>query len=538
MLLRTTSLLALATAVVCSWSAEPRSASHEPAPGHANDPFTTSEQCAVCHFGAPGATAMRDAAGGDVSPYATWRATMMANSFRDPYFRAQLRKESAAAGESVQELCLRCHAPMAHHERVLDGRAAPRLADVDDDLYADDGVSCTVCHTMLPDGLGRAETFSGRPRFDDQRRIFGPYADVFPQPMQAHVDYTPMQGEHVRTSALCATCHTLYTEHHGTPFAEQTPFLEWRNSAFADDRDGADPDAVRTCQQCHMPATGKTRIARNPMGFDFGRIAPREDYRAHAFVGGNAFVLELLAEHRDELYVQAEPEALRAMAAATRRQLAERTARLSISPLRRDGGALAFDVTVENLTGHKFPTGYPARRAWLRLEVLVGGEVVFASGAVDDEGRLRGVADEHGLPHVRTIERESDVVVYELVATDPDGRPTTFLTRMSRACRAAVFAPCGWRAVSLGVAHLPPVAVDGPSDFFGGGDTVACRVALPEGVDGACEVRATLCYQAVPPVWVDALRDVDAPEARRFVAYYDAARKRPELVATASRAED
>ncbi|MFN6196599.1 MAG: hypothetical protein ACK5BN_22580, partial [Planctomycetota bacterium] len=70
---------------------------------HRKDLFTTSDQCAVCHLTAVGATAMRDAEGEDVSPYATWQATMMANSFRDPYFHAQLQKETAAAGEQVQE---------------------------------------------------------------------------------------------------------------------------------------------------------------------------------------------------------------------------------------------------------------------------------------------------------------------------------------------------------------------------------------------------------------------------------------------------
>ena len=68
---------------------------------HRDPLFTTSDACAVCHIAAPGASAMKAADDADVSPYYTWQATMMANAFRDPYFRAQLRKESAAAGEQV-----------------------------------------------------------------------------------------------------------------------------------------------------------------------------------------------------------------------------------------------------------------------------------------------------------------------------------------------------------------------------------------------------------------------------------------------------
>jgi hypothetical protein len=369
---------------------------------------------------------------------------------------------------------------MVHHEAVLAGDAPPRLADAVDDLYADDGVSCTICHMIEDEGLGEASTFSGRPKFTDKRVIFGPFADVATRPMQNLVRYTPTQGLHVQRSALCATCHTLVTEHHGTPFPEQTPYLEWRNSEFSDERDGADAEQTRTCQQCHMPATGATRIARSPMGFDFRGIPAREGFRSHAFVGGNAFMLDVLREHADELDVLAEPELLERMAAATRKQLAERTANVLVSALSVQGGVLSFSVTVENLTGHKFPTGYPARRAWLRIEVLDGDRTVFLCGDVDDAGRLRGIDDELAVPHVRIVEKASDVPVFEMVAADPDGAATTLLTRMVTKKKDNRLLPRGWRADDPGIADIAPVGVDGDTDFGAGGDTIACRIPVPE----------------------------------------------------------
>jgi hypothetical protein len=495
--------------------------------------FTTSEQCGVCHIGAPGASAMQNADGDDVSPYAMWQGTMMANSFRDPYFRAQLQKESEVMGEAVQELCLRCHAPMASHGAVLAGRAAPRLNDLAGDLFADDGVSCTTCHMITGEGLGEQRTFSGRPVFDRERRIYGPFADVLTQPMRNLVRYTPTHGEHVRDAALCATCHTLYTEHEGVPFAEQTPYLEWRNSDFDVERGG---ETARTCQQCHMPENPPTRIARSPAGFDF-RIPKREGYRVHAFVGGNAFMLDLLREHADDLDVTAEREALAMMADATREQLAERTARLSISAIEHDGATAKFSVSIENLTGHKFPTGYPARRAWLHVRVLLDGEVAFESGAFDAEGRLAGVDDEHRLPHVRTVEKVSDVAVYEMVAADPTGAPTTVLMKMVARQKDNRLLPRGYRADGPHVEDTAPVGTDGDADFAAGGDTVGFRITLPRG-GGRLRVEAELLYQSVPPLWVDALRGVEAEEAQRFVRIYDAAAKAPEKVARAERAGD
>jgi hypothetical protein len=532
MLLRLAALLAVGSAWctfgtdVAVGTAAPRTRAHD-------DRFTTAEECAQCHLGAPGANAMRTATGDDVSPYALWQGTMMANAFRDPYFRAQLQKESAAAGEQVQELCLRCHAPMASHGAVLGGEPAPRLAAAADDVFADDGVSCTVCHLIDGKNLGQPESFSGRPTFDAQRRIYGPFADVATRPMQNLVRYTPTQGLHVRQSALCGSCHTLFTEHHGTPFPEQTPYLEWRNSVFNDE--GGVDEETRTCQQCHMAVTTPTRIARSPMGVDFD-IPARAGYSSHAFVGGNAFMLDLLRTHREELGVTAETDALVRMAAATRRQLADATASLTISPLARADGHATFTIRVDNHTGHKFPTGYPARRAWLQVEVFLGGRQIFASGAFDADGKLVGVADEHRLAHVQTVTQPGEVVVYELVADAADGAPTTFLTKMAQKRKDNRLLPRGYRPDGPHVADTAPVGTDGDADFVGGSDTVAFRIPLPEG-RGRLQVQATLHYQPVPPLWVDALRGVVAPEAQRFVAMYDAADKAPETVARASRSE-
>ena len=504
--------------------------------GHA-DRFAMAFECAVCHIAAPGATALKGQDGEDVSPFYTWQATLMANSFRDPYFRAQLQKETAASGEAVQELCLRCHTPLLHHEARLAGERLPRLEHAADELEADEGVSCTVCHTIAAAELGEPTTYSGLPNFDDTRTIFGPFDDVLVRPMQSQVRYTPKRGDHVRSSAMCATCHTLHTEHAGVAFPEQTPYFEWRNSEFSDERDDADPDKVRSCQQCHMPEVGRMRIARSPMGFDFRDAKPRDGVRSHAIIGGNALILDMLGKYADELFVEAEPEQVQALAAATRTQLAEQTARLSISALQREGGTLAFSIDVENLTGHKFPTGYPSRRAWLEVQVRIGDRVVFTSGAVGADGRLLGVEHELGMPHVDLVEREDQVVVYELVATDPDGAPTTFLTRMVGKQKDNRLLPRGYRADGPHFGDTAPVGVDGDEDFVGGGDRVRWRVALPDDVEGRCEVRARLLYQSVPPVWVDALRDVEAEEAQRFVAYYEAAERLHEVVATARRPE-
>lgn len=498
-------------------------------PEAANAVFATGDGCALCHSTSPRATALRTATGDDASPHALWQATMMANAFRDPYWRAQVAKEMTVTPEA-QALCLRCHAPMAHHTARLQGRELSSTAAAARDPFARDGVSCTVCHQVQPDNLGKETSFSGRLDIRTGRVIFGPFPDPAGMPMRMHTEYTPRQGNHIRTADLCGSCHTLFTKHHADaePFPEQTPFLEWRNSVFA---------GTTTCQECHMPAIGPMRIARNPAGFDF-LIDPRPDPRGHSFVGGNALLLELLRENATELGVRAPASVLEKAEHAARRLLGTEAANVTISDLRREQGRFRFDVTVENLAGHKLPTGYPARRAWLRVQVRAGRRVLFESGAYDPRGRILGPADERRVPHLDTLRSENEVVIYEARAVDSEGRPTAYLTRMVGYGKDNRLLPRGWRADGPHAEATKPHGVGDDPDFKPGRDVVHCDLRLPKDApEDGLRVVAWLLYQPIPPGWADSLRAIDAPEARAFLKLYDAADPTPEKLAVAARFE-
>lgn len=506
-------------------------------PSGQNEVFATGDGCAMCHSAAPRATALRSATGEDVSPHALWQASMMANAFRDPYWRAQVAKEIAAdpdRQEEVQALCMRCHAPMVSHSRRIAGQGPIAVAAAAQDPLAQDGVSCTVCHQIQPDGLGSEATFAGKPRIEKGRKIFGPYPDPAGGPMRMHASYEPNQGAHVQTSALCGSCHTLHTGHTGEQFPEQTPYLEWRNSVFSDENGRT--ASSRTCQECHMAVVGNTRIARNPAGRDF-LIQVRPDVRSHAFVGGNAFMLDLLAANRERLGVRASAAALEKNAQASRRLLTEETVAVSIGELSRKDGALQFDVRVENLTGHKFPSGYPSRRAWLHVSVRAGRKVLFDSGSYTTDGRIAGVADELRIPHETYITKPEQVAVWELVANDEHGEPTTHLVRMQSRGKDSRLLPKGWRRDGPHAADTAPVGTGSDLDFTAGGDTVTFAVPI-DAAEPAATIVAWVHYQTIPPHWADALRVVDAAECRTFVELYDAADRTPETVGLATRSEE
>jgi hypothetical protein len=459
----------------------------------------------------------------------------MANAFRDPYWRAQMAREieeRPAAKTEIEGLCLRCHAPMAAHAAALAGLPTPPLEELVGDPLAEDGVSCALCHRIQPDGLGTPSSFSGRVAIREERLIFGPYPDPAPGPMRMQTGFRPTHSAHVSTSALCGACHTLHTRHDAAapPFLEQATYLEWRNSAFSDETERTADS--RTCQQCHMADLGTMKIARMPRGTDFN-IADREHVRGHGILGGNAWLLDLLRLGRAELGVRATEQSLERAAAAVRAQLAYATAHLAIEGVARAHGFLVFDLAVTNLAGHKFPSGYPARRAWLEVEVRGAGTTLFHSGAVDAAGRLVGIADEFGIPHADRIEREDQVAVYECVANDAAGCATTSLVEMAARRKDNRLLPRGWRADGPHADETAPVGVEGDADFAAGGDRVHYRVALPAGFDGRLSVVARLLYQPMPPTWAGALRGSDTEEASRFLRLYDAAKLQPETIALA-----
>lgn len=521
--------------------------------------FASSSRCALCHSNAPQATAMRDKEDRAIAPFDLWQSTMMANSARDPLWRAVVSAEIAATPsqrEHIEQTCLRCHAPMASAELELHGERYPdqtlglHLLRDDSDLgqLALDGVSCTVCHQIQPDGLGEPESFSGQWTVEPGRTIFGPHVAPFATPMRRMSGYTPTAGEQILDPGLCASCHTLFTEAFtpagelsGQTLPEQTPFLEWRNSNFGPAK------ANLSCQDCHVPQrdvdgqTIETKIARNPAGRDFPPVPQRAPFGRHIFVGGNTLIPAILRDHGDELGVQASREAFDATITAARHQLESRAARLRLSAT-RDGDALALTVEARNLTGHKLPTAHPTRRVWLRVEVVdAQGARVFLSGDVDARGRLTGpdgqplaseLPDGPVQPHHATITAPTQVQIYESVMQDTTGAWTWLLTRGAVFGKDSRLLPNGWQPDGPDAdTTRPRGAAAQDDDFGGGGDVVVYRIPAPP---GPLQVTVSLHHQALGARYAAELFRHQTPEVRAFQRYYRAADPTGETLTSAT----
>jgi len=503
-----------------------------PDPHNPETLFTPSENCVACHNNliTPG--------GEDVSIGATWRSTMMANSGRDPYWQAGVRRETIdhpAHAADIQDECAACHMPMLQKVARAMGKKADIFAqlpiDKDDDsnlhALAADGVSCTICHQVSDEGLGTRANFNAnftmRPTPPDGARvIFGPFQiDAGRKTiMRSVTGFVQAKAPHIQQSELCATCHTLYTRAFAPngdeigSLPEQVNFQEWQHSSYSEG------EGAQSCQSCHMPVVpGQTR-ASSVLG-DF-----RDDVHRHLFVGGNFLVVRMLNRYRNELGVGAAPSEMEATAKATVRQLQMDTAAVSIARMELAGGTLNVDVDVKNLTGHKFPTGYPSRRTWLHVTVRDRqGRTVFESGAIAPAGSIQGndndVDPTTYEPHYDQIAAADQVQIYEPILGDMHNVPTTGLLSATHYLKDNRLLPRGFDKATADkdIGVYGNAMQDG--NFTGDGDRVRYAVDVPPG-GGPFAISVELLYQPIGFRWAHNLEKYDAPEPKRFVGYYNA----------------
>jgi hypothetical protein len=527
-----------------------------------DDAFATAPLCANCHANVQGSDAMRDEASRPIGPFDLWRSSMMANAVRDPLFRAMISAEIAATPSRQTEIeakCFSCHGPMAKRAGLRDG-VSPSLemvyTDTDRSQILLDGVSCTVCHQATAENFGQESSYSGNFVLSDYREIYGPHANPFGMPMRHMTGYHPVYGDHVLQSALCGTCHTLFTNTlnsdgaaTGDRFAEQTPYLEWRNSIYNDEVTTLSPDAA-SCQDCHLPKTSvdgvevRTEIARlggMHGGMGGGMFSARSPYGRHVFAGANTLVPTLLRDNAAELQPNASPAALNATIAAAREQLQERTATMELVQASRDGDRIRVTLRLDNLAGHKLPTGFPSRRAWVRLQVVDDtGQVVFASGVTDDKGRLVDregnvlASEEAGGPiqaHRNVISRDDEVLIFEHVMGDVNGEATFTLLRAAVHFKDNRLLPRGWNPNHPDAEHTGVYgAALQDADFVDGGDTITYEFRVPA-ENGPYRILAAFLYQTLSPRFAAELFSFKTAEVETLERYFAASGSAPEAMA-------
>jgi hypothetical protein len=479
---------------------------------------------------------------------------------------------------------------------------------------ARDGVSCTACHHMVlgkaetakyqdapqnrcvaqrqaylnPDNTGFARTFTGSFFVGATDQLAGPFTDPKQVPMQHALGISPEDSATVTSSELCGTCHSVHlpvmrgTEELDHTY-EQTTYPEWAFSAY---RTGATPDGklpfgpgslAESCQGCHMPNTDsggkpfRSKIAGIQEYSNFPEVENglsgkdidlpvREGFARHVLVGLNVFLIDMAEQFSDVLGIATQDPMLGSMGVPpldfTRQaiydQAATRTVGISVSKPQTAGTTLTAGVTVDNKSGHKFPSGVGFRRAFVDFSVLdASGKVLWESGRTDPAGvitdqrgqpiagelwwkpdctgRLSPDSNPHQ-PHYQVISRQDQAQIYQELVTAPPakgvaqcgpGAPpvgeltTSFLSICGR-LKDNRLLPSGFLSLPqrVEISHAlgagadmaedtSAVGVDGDPDYdHGGKDTLRYEIPLADIPGQPAAVQAVFYYQATPPFFL------------------------------------
>lgn len=502
--------------------------------------FLNSFSCSGCHGYDPSGFALVDGAGNDVNIYDDWSTSMMALSAIDPFWRAKVSHEitiNPSNADEAQTLCTGCHAPTGHYTAIYKGLTHYTISDIENtnDSLGIDGVSCSGCHAIGPSGLGAL--FNGNIPYDTNDVIYGPYPNPVLGPMQLYEGLTPTHGEHTSEGKFCSPCHTLITNTvdlsgipTGTTFVEQATFQEWVNSIY--------PSQDTTCQSCHMPKI------EDPVVIAVGDInlAPRVPFSQHYFAGANSFMVQLMKSNKAALGINHPDSSFNATLAQIDHQLKDLTVSMQILPnLHTDQDTLYLDLSVQNKAGHKFPSGYPSRRAFVQVVVVsAANDTIFASGLFNTDGELKYP----GLPwqpHYTFLNNEVNTQIYEMVMGDVNGDKTTLLERAFVHLKDNRLPPRGFSSTHYNydtVKIIDNAFTDVNFNRNGGTegtgrDITHFHIAL-NGYMGSFNVYTRMYYQTIPPSWLSEMFSISTPAIDDFKAMYLNESNLPILIASDS----
>lgn len=499
--------------------------------------FLNSQHCQGCHGYDSAQQANIDEAGNSVNLFDHWQSTMMANAARDPLWRAKVSHEilvDPAHAAELQDKCTDCHAPMGRFTKLFHGIPHYGLTDLaTDTLLGQDGVSCAGCHTI---GTNVGSTYSGDIPYDTSRAVYGPFEFPSVGPMQLYEGYTPTYSTHMNQARFCSACHTLITQsvdlsgnYTGGSFVEQATYHEFLNSRF--------PADSITCQSCHMPHLADAIVIAN----GFSALQPRFPFNQHAFVGANSFMVKMIKDNKTSLGAQAEDWKFDSTIAATNTLLRQSSVNFNLQLDSTASDTSYISVRIENKAGHKFPSGYPSRRAVVQFIITDAlNDTVFKSGTFTNDYHVTGENPSFE-PHHDVISQSDVPQIYELVMGDVNSNFTSVLERASVILKDDRIPPQGFTTTS-NVYDTVKISNDALADpdfnktgltEGSGVDFVHYRVPLSI-ASGYVNIYAKVYYQAVPPKWVQELFTYNSAEIDSFRNMFNSADQTPLLMASDS----
>ncbi|HSO74336.1 MAG TPA: multiheme c-type cytochrome, partial [Blastocatellia bacterium] len=196
-----------------------------------------------------------------------WNESAHRNSFREPFYQANVKLLIKQRGVEVTRHCESCHNPVA----LFSGALTP-----DSKLsrpFDDEGVSCSVCHSIEETTTQGIGSYTLAPPAllvrSNGERVREATDDQIKTDLPSH--YRAVMRPLLRTPEFCASCHkaAVVPELNGRKWLRSfAVYDEWQQSAFSTET--VQPLSRRerqSCQSCHMPKpAGGKALHRWPGG--------------------------------------------------------------------------------------------------------------------------------------------------------------------------------------------------------------------------------------------------------------------------------
>lgn len=358
--------------------------------------FFSAKRCVGCHQ----------------DTHAAWSESLHRNAAREPFYRESADILLRTRGIEFTRHCESCHTPVALFSGAL-SKNGPRQQAPFTSLD-DEGVTCTVCHSITEARLNGTGSFTiRRPALlakEDGTPIFGNFTDeqiLADIPGHKRAVMRPL----LRTPEFCATCHKVDAPPDLNGYKHMRGFSaydEWQQS-------GASLESVSPyyrseervdCRGCHMPKIESLndRAAKN------GVIA------SHQWLGANTAAplfyghmkqVKLIEEFLRSQVISADIFALKRE--STGETLPEVTtgSQLTLNP----GEEITAEVVVANRkAAHSFaPEVRDLYEIWVAFEAVDDqGKPLMRSGFIKPDGML-----------------DDSAHVYKAILLDEDARPIT-----------------------------------------------------------------------------------------------------------------
>jgi Flp pilus assembly protein TadD len=358
--------------------------------------FFSAKRCLSCHQ----------------DTHAAWSESLHRNAAREPFYRESADILLRTRGIEFTRHCESCHTPVALFSGAL-SKNGPRQQAPFTSLD-DEGVTCTVCHSITEARLNGTGSFTiRRPALlakEDGTPIFGNFTDeqiLADIPGHKRAVMRPL----LRTPEFCATCHKVDAPPDLNGYKHMRGFSaydEWQQS-------GASHESVSPyyraeqrvdCRGCHMPKIESLN----------DRAAKKGVIASHQWLGANTAAplfygqmkqVKLTEEFLSSQVISADIFALKRE--STGETLPEVTtgSQLALNP----GEEITAEVVVANRkAAHSFaPEVRDLYEIWVAFEAVDDqGKPLMRSGFIKPDGTL-----------------DDSAHVYKAILLDEDARPIT-----------------------------------------------------------------------------------------------------------------